>query len=423
MDNYKDEALKYHAMEPKGKLATVPTKPAENSHDLSLAYSPGVAFPCLAIEENAEDAYQYTNKGNLVGVVTNGTAVLGLGNIGALAGKPVMEGKGVLFKKFAGIDVYDIELDTQDSDELIKAVKMLEPTFGGINLEDIKAPECFYIEKRLEELLNIPVFHDDQHGTAVITLAAVINSLELTGKKAESVKVVISGAGAAAIAIARLLPHVGIASQNIFLCDSKGVVSTRRTDLNPIKKEFVRETPANTMAEIIKDTDYFIGVSVKGLLSPEMVKTMAASPCIFAMANPDPEISYPDAMAARPDAIMGTGRTDFPNQINNLLGFPYIFRGALDTHASRITLEMKLAAAQALADLAKEEVPGYINQAYGGNVSFSFGKEYLIPKPFDSRVLTRVAPAVAEAAVASGVARAKYPGREAYVEKLKALQL
>ncbi|MCB1156242.1 MAG: malate dehydrogenase [Leptospiraceae bacterium] len=420
MHDYKQNALDYHSKYPKGKLGVVPTKDTDTPEDLSLAYSPGVAYPCLEIQKDPNLAYEYTNKGNLVAVLTNGSAVLGLGNIGALAGKPVMEGKGVLFKKFAGVDVFDIELNVNSADELIKAVQMLEPTFGGINLEDIKAPECFYIEEKLIETMDIPVFHDDQHGTAIITLSAVINALEITNKKSENVKVVISGAGAAAIAITELLSHIGIQKENIFLVDSRGVINHSRTDLNEIKARYARKTNANTLSEIIIDADFFIGVSQKGLLTPEMVRTMADKPCIFAMANPDPEISYPDAMAARPDVIMGTGRSDYPNQINNLLGFPYIFRGALDVRARKITLEMKIAAARAIADLAREEVPKEIIEIY--KRSFSYGKEYLIPKPFDSRVYYSVSSAVAEAAVKCGVARLPYPGREAYYKYLSSIK-
>lgn len=413
-----EKALEYHRTFPSGKTKIVPTKPTENAEDLSLAYSPGVAYPCLEISKKPESIYEYTNKGNLVGIISNGTAVLGLGNLGAAASKPVMEGKSVLFKKFAGIDVFDIELKTTDSNDFIEAVALMEPTFGGINLEDIKAPECFYIEQKLTERMNIPVFHDDQHGTAIITVAAMINVLELTKKNPKICKVVISGAGAAAVSIARLIQNIGIDPLNIFMADSKGILNHKREDITGIKKEFVRETDDITIGDSMKNADFFIGVSVKDMVSPDMVSSMAKDPCILALANPDPEIPYPVAKSVRPDVIMGTGRSDFPNQVNNVLGFPFIFRGALDTRASKITLEMKLAAAHAIADLARKEVPSYVSDAYGGQV-FSFGPEYIIPKPFDPRVYFEVSSAVAEAAVKSGVARIPYPGKEAYLEYLK----
>lgn len=412
-EDYKEKALAYHRAHPRGKTGIVSTKATNNAYDLALAYSPGVAYPCLEIQRDAELAYEYTNRGNLLGIISNGTSILGLGDIGAIAGKPVMEGKSVLFKNFAGIDVFDIELNTKDPDEFIRAVKMMEPTFGGINLEDIKAPECFYIEEKLIEIMDIPIFHDDQHGTAIITCSAVINYLVLSNKSALDVKVVINGAGAAAVAIAKLLVHIGVEKENIYLVDSKGVISNRRTDLNSMKQEFVRDTKANTLADIMADADIFIGVSKKDQVTKDMVASMAKEPLILAMANPDPEISYPDAISVREDLIMGTGRSDFPNQVNNLLGFPYIFRGALDMRARRITLEMKLAAVYALAELARQEVPQYVSDAYNGE-KFHFGKNYIIPKPFDPRVYYSVSTAVAEAAHASGVARIPFPGKEAY---------
>ena len=403
MENeYKEKALAYHRAHPRGKTGIVSTKPTENAYDLALAYSPGVAYPCLEIEKNPDLVYEYTNRGNLLGIISNGTSILGLGDIGAIAGKPVMEGKSVLFKTFAGIDVFDIELNTKDPDEFIRTVKLMEPTFGGINLEDIKAPECFYIEEKLIEIMDIPIFHDDQHGTAIITCAAVLNYLVLANKKPEDVIVVLNGAGAAAVAIAKLIVNIGINKEKIYLVDSKGVISNSRTD-----------TKAVTLADIMKDADIFIGVSKKDQVTKEMVKSMANKPLILAMANPDPEISYPDAISVRDDLIMGTGRSDFPNQVNNLLGFPYIFRGALDMRARRITLEMKLAAVYALAELARQEVPDYVSAKYAGE-KFQFGKNYIIPKPFDPRVYYQVSTAVAEAAHLSGVARIPFPGKEAY---------
>ena len=414
MENeYKEKALAYHRAHPRGKTGIVSTKPTENAYDLALAYSPGVAYPCLEIEKNPDLVYEYTNRGNLLGIISNGTSILGLGDIGAIAGKPVMEGKSVLFKTFAGIDVFDIELNTKDPDEFIRTVKLMEPTFGGINLEDIKAPECFYIEEKLIEIMDIPIFHDDQHGTAIITCAAVLNYLVLANKKPEDVIVVLNGAGAAAVAIAKLIVNIGINKEKIYLVDSKGVISNSRTDLNSMKLEFVRDTNAVTLADIMKDADIFIGVSKKDQVTKEMVKSMANKPLILAMANPDPEISYPDAISVRDDLIMGTGRSDFPNQVNNLLGFPYIFRGALDMRARRITLEMKLAAVYALAELARQEVPDYVSAKYAGE-KFQFGKNYIIPKPFDPRVYYQVSTAVAEAAHLSGVARIPFPGKEAY---------
>ncbi|WP_061231749.1 malic enzyme-like NAD(P)-binding protein [Leptospira interrogans] len=401
-------------------MEVVPTKPTEDSYDLSLAYSPGVAYPCLEIKDSPELVYEYTNKGNLVGIITNGTAILGLGDIGALAGKPVMEGKAVLFKKFAGIDVFDIEINTKDPDEFIRAVKLLEPTFGGINLEDIKAPESFYIEEQLIEKMNIPVFHDDQHGTAIITVAGLLNSFKLTGKNPDDVKVVICGAGAAGIAIAELIQHIGIKKEQIFLVDTKGVIHHNRSDLNDSKKKYIQKTDSITLRDVMKGSDIFIGVSVENMVDEDMVRSMSKNPVIFALANPDPEIPYRVAKAVRSDLIMGTGRSDNPNQVNNVLGFPFIFRGALDVRARHITLEMKLTAARSLAELARLEVPEVVSKAYGGE-KFTFGPEYLIPKPFDKRVLFHVAPAVAEAAVASGSARIPYLGREKYLGFLEGI--
>ncbi len=418
----RQEALDYHSMGRKGKIEVITTKPCATSRDLALAYSPGVAEPCLEIEKNPDDAYKYTAKGNLVAVVSNGTAVLGLGDIGALAGKPVMEGKGVLFKSFADIDVFDIELDTKDSDELIRTVKLLEPTFGGINLEDIKGPECFYIEEKLKEIMNIPVFHDDQHGTAIISAAGMINALELIGKDINNVKIVVNGAGAAGIACANLAVTMGIDPDNVILCDTKGVIYKGRTEgMNLYKERLAANTDARTLEDAMKDADIFFGVSAKGALTPEMLKSMAKDPIVFAMANPDPEITPPEAKAVRDDVIIGTGRSDYNNQVNNVLCFPFLFRGALDTHASAINDEMKLAAVKALADLAKEDVPDSVRKAYGGEV-IKFGREYIIPKPFDPRVLLRVAPAVAQAAMDSGVARRPIADMAKYLEQLEALQ-
>ncbi|EMJ99850.1 malic enzyme-like NAD(P)-binding protein [Leptospira sp. WS58.C1] len=416
----REKSLEYHSLHPKGKIQVVPTKPTRDSFDLSLAYSPGVAYPCLEIKENPDLVYEYTNKGNLVGIITNGTAILGLGDIGASAGKPVMEGKAVLFKKFAGIDVFDIEIDAKDPDDFIKAVKMLEPTFGGINLEDIKAPESFYIEEELIKRMNIPVFHDDQHGTAIITVAGLLNAFEINKKRPSDVKMVVCGAGAAGIAIAELVQHIGIRKEHIFLVDTKGVIHTERTDLNSTKQKYAQKTNDRTLADVMQDADIFVGVSVADMVTEDMVKSMAPNPVIFALANPDPEIPYAIAKKVRPDIIMGTGRSDMPNQVNNVLGFPFIFRGALDIRAKHITLEMKLAAARALAELARMDVPDAVSLAYGGE-KFVFGPDYLIPKPFDQRVLYHVAPAVAEAAVQSGTARRPYPGRENYVSFLEGL--
>jgi malate dehydrogenase (oxaloacetate-decarboxylating)(NADP+) len=400
-----EESLEYHSRGRKGKIEVVPTKPVSTQKDLSLAYSPGVAEPCRMIHEKEELVYEYTAKGNLVAVVSNGTAVLGLGDIGASASKPVMEGKGILFKKFADIDVFDIELNAPNPDDVIRACEMLEPTFGGINLEDIKAPECFYIEEELRKRLKIPVFHDDQHGTAVISGAAFLNALEIIGKKIDQVKVVFCGGGAAAIACANLYLNLGVRRENIIMCDSKGVIYKGRTaGMNPYKERFAVETPKRTIAEALEGADAFVGVSVKDGISVDMVKKMAKDPIVFAMANPDPEVLPEEVLKVRPDAIMATGRSDYPNQVNNVLGFPFIFRGALDTRSTAINEEMKMAAVKALAHLAKEEVAESVSRAYGGT-RFKFGREYLIPKPFDRRALLWVAPAVAEAAIKSGVAR------------------
>lgn len=415
----REEALAYHTGKRHGKTEVVPTKPCKTQRDLSMAYTPGVAEPCLDIAEDPELAYEYTNKGNLVAVVSNGTAVLGLGNIGALAGKPVMEGKGVLFKQFADIDVFDIEVDTLDTKEIIRFCQLLEPTLGGINLEDIKAPECFEIEEELKKTCDIPVFHDDQHGTAIISGAALINAVEVIGKKIDEIKVVFSGAGAAGIACATFYLSLGVKPENLLLVDSKGVIFKGRTEgMNPYKERFAVETEARSLTDAMCGADVFAGVSVAGLLTPEMVKTMADDPIIFAMANPDPEITPEDALEARPDAIMATGRSDYPNQVNNVLGFPFIFRGALDVAATGINEEMKLAAAKALANLAKEDVPDSVIRAYGGK-PLKFGKDYLIPKPFDYRVLLWEAPAVAEAAIETGVARKPYASKDDYIRELE----
>jgi malate dehydrogenase (oxaloacetate-decarboxylating)(NADP+) len=401
------ESLEYHSRGRKGKIEVIPSKPVATQKDLTLAYSPGVAEPCIDIAADESKVFEYTAKGNLVAVVSNGTAVLGLGNIGPLAAKPVMEGKGILFKKFADIDVFDIELNASNPDDVIRACEMLEPTFGGINLEDIKAPECFYIEEELRKRLKIPVFHDDQHGTAVISAAAFLNALELVGKKIEEVRVVFCGGGAAAIACANLYLHLGVKKENILMADSKGLIYKGRTEgMNPYKERFAQDTPMRKIAEALKGADAFVGVSVKGIITADMVKSMARDPIVFAMANPDPEISPDEVRKVRPDAVIATGRSDFPNQVNNVLGFPFIFRGALDTRATAINEEMKMAAVRALAALAKAEVPEYVAKAYGAE-SFRYGKDYLIPKPFDRRALLWVASAVAEAAMESGVARIK----------------
>ncbi len=416
----KQDSLDYHSQGRRGKIEVIPTKPCLTQRDLALAYTPGVAEPCLEIEKNPEDAYIYTAKGNLVAVVSNGTAVLGLGDIGALAGKPVMEGKGVLFKKFADVDVFDIEIDSHDPKEIIRTVKLLEPTFGGINLEDIKAPECFEIEEELKKIMNIPVFHDDQHGTAIISGAGLLNALELAGKKINEVKVVFSGAGAAGIACAKFYETLGVKHSNIRLIDTKGVVyKGRKEGMNKYKEYFAVETEERTLADAMKGADVFCGVSVKDLVTKEMVRSMTDNPIVFAMANPDPEITYHDAIAARPDIIMGTGRSDYPNQVNNVLGFPFIFRGALDVRASQINDQMKVAASKALAALAKEDVPDSVIRAYGGK-RIEFGKEYIIPKPLDPRVLLWEAPAVAKAAIETGVARVQIKDFEEYKDQLEA---
>ena len=401
----KEAALLYHSQGKPGKIEVVPTKPYSTQTDLSLAYSPGVAEPCLEIEKNPQDAYKYTAKGNLVAVISNGTAVLGLGDIGALSGKPVMEGKGLLFKIYAGIDVFDIEVDEKDPEKFIAAVKAIAPTFGGINLEDIKAPECFEIERRLKEELDIPVMHDDQHGTAIISSAGLVNALQVAGKKIEDVKIVVNGAGASAVSCTKLYVSLGARLENIVMLDSKGVISKARTDLNEQKRFFATDrTDIHTLEEAIKGADVFLGLSKGNVLSQDMVRSMAPMPIVFALANPTPEISYEDAMAARPDVLMATGRSDYPNQINNVIGFPYIFRGALDTHAKAINEEMKIAAVHAIANLAKQPVPDVVNAAYHVN-NLSFGAEYFIPKPVDPRLITEVSCAVAKAAMESGVAR------------------
>ncbi|HVS29997.1 MAG TPA: NADP-dependent malic enzyme [Thermoanaerobaculia bacterium] len=417
----KDEALEYHSAGRPGKIEVVPTKATATQRDLALAYTPGVAKPCLEIAANPADVYKYTAKGNLVAVISNGTAVLGLGNIGPAAGKPVMEGKGVLFKRFADIDVFDLEIDTRDTEEFIRCVKLLEPTFGGINLEDIAAPECFEIEDRLKKEMKIPVFHDDQHGTAIISAAALKNALEVAGKDIDKIRIVISGAGAAAMACLRLYLRMGLRKENVILADRKGVIYRGRTeDMTPYKEEFAADTPKRTLADAMKDADVFVGLSVGGIVTQDMVRAMATDPIVFAMANPDPEIMYDDAIAARPDVIMATGRSDFPNQVNNVLGFPFIFRGALDCRATTINEEMKLAASKALADLAKEDVPDSVLRAYAKD-RFSFGREYLIPKPFDHRVLLNVPVAVARAAAETGVAQQPIQDYAAYRRKLEAM--
>jgi malate dehydrogenase (oxaloacetate-decarboxylating)(NADP+) len=412
-------ALDYHAHGRAGKVEVTPTKPCLTARDLSLAYSPGVAAPCLEIAKNPDDVYKYTAKGNLVAVLSNGTAVLGLGDIGPLAGKTVMEGKGVLFKRFADIDVFDIEINSRTVEEIVAVVKALEPTFGGVNLEDIKAPECFEVERQLQEICDIPIFHDDQHGTAIIGGAAFINACEITGRDIAKTKVVVSGAGAAAIATALFFLELGVKKENVLMADSKGVIWKGRTEgMNKYKEVFANDTKCRTLADAMKDADAFIGCSAKGLVSKDMVKSMAKNPIIFAMANPDPEITPEEVAEVRSDAIMATGRSDYPNQVNNVLGFPFIFRGALDVRARKINEQMKKAAAMALAALAKEEVPEDVKRAYG-NENFSFGKNYLIPKPFDKRVLTRVSPAVAQAAMDTGVARVQIEDMNAYAKSLQ----
>lgn len=416
----REDALLYHSQGKPGKIEVTPTKPYSSQRDLSLAYSPGVAEPCLEIEKDANAAYEYTSKGNLVAVISNGTAVLGLGDIGAMAGKPVMEGKGLLFKIFAGIDVFDIEVNEKDPEKFIQVVKAIAPTFGGINLEDIKAPECFEIEERLKAELDIPLMHDDQHGTAIISAAGLLNALEIVGKKIEEVKIVVNGAGAAANSCTQLYMMLGAKLENIVMVDSKGVINKQRTDLNSRKKPFATDRTITTLAEAVKDSDVFLGLSVAGVLTIEMVRSMNANPIVFALANPNPEISYDDAMAARTDLIFATGRSDHPNQINNVLGFPYIFRGALDVRAKCINEEMKIAAVKAIAKLTKKPVPDVVNAAYNLK-RISFGRDYIIPKPLDPRLLTIVAPAVAKAAIESGVARKEITNWDDYNDKLRAL--
>jgi len=415
----KEEALYYHAKGRPGKIEVIPSKETANQRDLSLAYSPGVAEPCLSIAENPEDVYKYTAKGNLVAVISNGTAVLGLGDIGAAAGKPVMEGKGLLFKIYADIDCFDLELDTKNVDEFVRTVKILEPTFGGVNLEDISAPECFEIEERLKQELNIPVMHDDQHGTAIISAAAMLNALELVGKEISKVKIVVNGAGASAISCTRMYCALGALKSNVFMFDSKGLLHPSRTNLDGKKSEFVNgNMPAETtLAEALAGADVFVGLSKGNILNQDMVRSMAPNCIVFAMANPTPEISYEEAIAARPDIIMATGRSDYPNQVNNVLGFPYIFRGALDVRSRAINEEMKLAAVRALADLAKKPVPDIVNLAYE-NSNLHFGPDYIIPKPVDPRLLATVAPAVARAAIESGVAKTKIEDWDAYAIQL-----
>jgi malate dehydrogenase (oxaloacetate-decarboxylating)(NADP+) len=414
----KEDALNYHSQGRPGKIEVVPTKSHSTQLDLSLAYSPGVAEPCLAIKDNPEDAYKYTARGNLVAVMSNGTAVLGLGDIGALQGKPVMEGKGLLFKIFADVDVFDIEIDRKDVDAFVDVAKAIAPTFGGINLEDIKAPECFEIEERLKEELDIPVFHDDQHGTAIISAAGLLNALELVDKKIEDLKVVVNGAGASAISCASLYITLGVKEENVLMCDSKGVLNTRRTGLNKYKQQFVRDTEADTLEEVMKGADVFLGLSVADVLTKEMLLTMERDPIVFAMANPNPEISYEKAMSTRDDLVFATGRSDYPNQVNNVLGFPFIFRGALDVRASCINEEMKIAAVYALAELSKHTVPEVVNKAYKVE-DLHFSREYIIPKPLDPRLIYHVAPAVAKAAMDTGVARQPIKDWEAYRESLK----
>ncbi|EGJ50027.1 malic enzyme-like NAD(P)-binding protein [Desulfocurvibacter africanus] len=414
----KQEALEYHSKGHKGKVEVVPIKPCKTQKHLSMAYSPGVAEACRAIHQDQSLVYEYTGRGNLVAVVSNGTAVLGLGNIGPHAGKPVMEGKGVLFKVFADVDVYDINLDCNDPDKLIEIVKSLEPTFGGINLEDIKAPECFYIEEKLKAMMDIPVFHDDQHGTAIISGAGLINALEISGKRVEDMKLVVSGAGASAIACTKFYLSLGIQKENVYMYDSKGLLHEGRKDLNETKKFFAQKKDVGSLGEGLKGADMFLGLSAAGTVSKDMVKGMGKNPIIYACANPDPEIPYPDAKEARPDAIMGTGRSDFPNQINNVLGFPFIFRGALDVQAKAINEEMKIAAAKALAALAKEPAPDYVCQAYGVK-ELKFGVDYVIPKPLDLRLIEWESTAVAQAAMDTGVARKPIADMEAYKKSLR----
>ena len=416
-EQFRQAALDYHKSEPKGKIEVIPSKPHSSQRDLSLAYSPGVAEPCLEIEKNPKTVYEYTSKGNLVAVISNGTAVLGLGDIGAEASKPVMEGKGLLFKIFADINVFDIEINEKDPDKFIEIVKGIAPTFGGINLEDIKAPEAFYIEQRLKEELDIPLMHDDQHGTAIISAAALINALELAGKKIEEVKMVVNGAGAAAIACTKLYVALGLSKENVLMCDSKGVINHKRENLTPEKIDFIAHTEIETLEDALKGADVFVGLSKGNVMTAEMLQSMADNPLVFALANPTPEIDYNLAVSVREDVIMATGRSDFPNQVNNVLGFPYIFRGALDVQASGINEEMKLAAVRAIADLAKEPVPEMVKLAYNVK-NLGFGREYFIPKPFDNRLLTKVSIAVAKAAIDSGIAGKPIMDFEAYETQL-----
>ena len=416
--NHTTDALKYHSEGRPGKIEVVPTKPYRTQRDLALAYSPGVAEPCLEIEKDPENAYKYTAKGNLVAVISNGTAVLGLGNIGALAGKPVMEGKGLLFKIFADIDVFDIEVDATDVDKFIETVKAIAPTFGGINLEDIKAPECFEIEQRLKKELDIPVMHDDQHGTAIISAAGLLNALEINNKKIEDISVVVNGAGAAAVSCTKLYISLGVKPENVIMCDSRGVINNKRSDLNSQKKQFITARDINTLEQALVGADVFLGLSVGGIVSKEMVCTMAENPVVFALANPDPEIDYNEAVESKEGVIVATGRSDYPNQINNVLGFPYIFRGALDVRASAINEEMKIASVHAIAKLAKEPVPESVHAAYNES-NIVFGRHYIIPKAMDPRLVSSVAVAVAKAAVESGVARKTITDWEAYAEELK----
>jgi malate dehydrogenase (oxaloacetate-decarboxylating)(NADP+) len=413
----KEDALLYHSRGRHGKVEVIPTKPYSTQYDLSLAYTPGVAYPCLEIQKNPEDAYQYTSKGNLVAVISNGTAVLGLGDIGAMAGKPVMEGKGLLFKVFADVDVFDIEIDEKDPDKLIEIIARIAPTFGGINLEDIKAPECFEVETRLKKMLDIPVFHDDQHGTAIISGAGLLNSLEINGKKIGDIKLVVCGAGAAAISCSRLYVSLGVKKENIVMADSKGVINRKRKDLNKYKQEFITDRNIDTLSEALIGADIFLGLSAANMMTKDMLASMAKNPVVFAMANPNPEISFEDAMATRDDLIFATGRSDYPNQINNVLGFPYIFRGALDVRANTINEEMKLAAAKALASLAKEPVPDIVAKAYNVD-KLNFGRDYIIPKPLDPRLISRVALAVAQAAIKTGVAGKEIKDWKTYGESL-----
>jgi len=416
--NRKQDALDYHSQGRPGKIQVIPTKPTNSQRDLALAYSPGVAEPCLRIAENKEEVYKYTAKGNLVAVISNGSAVLGLGDIGPEAGKPVMEGKGLLFKIFADIDVFDLEIDTKNVDDFVKIVKALEPTFGGVNLEDIKAPECFEIERRLKEEMNIPVMHDDQHGTAIISAAALLNACELQKKKMDKIKIVVNGAGAAAISCTRLYVSLGAKKENIVMCDRSGVIRDTRPNLDAIKAEFATSRKLDTLEEALKDSDVFIGLSSADCVTQDMLKSMAKNPIVFAMANPNPEIAYELAISARKDIIMATGRSDYPNQVNNVLGFPYIFRGALDVRATAINEEMKIAAVKAIAELAKKSVPEAVNMAYNEK-NIKFGKEYIIPKPMDMRLMTNVSTAVAKAAIDSGVARKIITDWDAYIEELK----